>query len=563
MMETEDSKRRKVSDERMELTASSQQLQHSLSAPAAPGVRPRVLSAQGDNSGRTIAELYEMREELGKGAFSVVYRAINRETKEQVAIKLIRLANFKGSERERQERILDNEIKIMQKILKDCKNTKNLIVIKDVVREEHRLAIIMEVLQGKELFDRIVARQRYTERDAAQLMNSIMQAVKTLHTAGIIHRDLKPENLVFTDDAEDAEVKITDFGLAMVQGWQDVHNTVVGTPNYVAPEVVSIRPRGPFYGPPCDVWSMGVILYTMLVGYPPFYHQQVPKLFKQIRAGDYEFHKDQWKDISSQAKDLVSKMLVVDPKKRLTCDEVLAHPWLRSAPNSELAKTQQEMRSYNAKRRFKTAAMAVVWGAQLGLRRKLLNMIDSSEAKVFKLEELQRIRSAFQMHATHERIDKTAFISTMKSLGFNNLPNDRLFALFDRNGDDKIEYKEFLSSLATLREPGENALKMCFHIYDEDGSGFISKNEVAKVLRTILHVDNETLGYKLEEIFQKLDTNGDGQISYEEFKTGIFSEPVLVESFLKPMDSLASLPMENFKVTNLERGIIDQHFLEE
>ena len=510
---------------------------------------------------RTIAGLYEMLGELGRGAFSTVYRARSRETGELVAVKVIQLGTFAASERERQERILDNEIRIMQRVVSDCEDTRNLIEIRDVVREEQRLAIVMEVLEGRELFDRIVQKQRYTERDAAGLLKTMIRAVLALHRAGIIHRDLKPENLVFTTDAEDAEVKITDFGLAMVTSWPDVHQTVVGTPNYVAPEVVSIEPRGPFYGPPCDVWSMGVILYILLVGYPPFYHDNVRELFKQIRKGAFEFHREQWKNISKEAVDLVRKMLVVDPRQRLTCEQVLQHPWLQGhAPDKELASTLEEIRRLNAKRRFKAAAMAVVWGAQLGLRRKLLTLVDSSSAKVFTLDELQRIRSSFQIHSTNNKMDKAAFHATMRRLGFEGAI-DRMFELFDRNGDDSIDYKEFLSNLATLRESGEDALKLCFDIYDEERKGAISKQDIGKVLGGILPVQDHIMADKLESIMQKLDTDGDGTITYAEFKAGIFSEPVLVQAFLQPLDKIAELPEEFFMSTDIARGIIDQRYI--
>jgi len=206
--------------------------------------------------------------------------------------------------------------------------------------------------------------------------------------------------------------------------------------------------------------------------------------------------------------------------------------------------------------------MAVVWGAQLGLRRKLLHLVDSTEARVFNLDELQRIRSSFQLHALHGRMDKAAFHSTMKRLGFEDVPVDRMFELFDRNGDGSIDYKEFLGSLATLRESGEAALRMCFQIYDENSTGSISRVDISKVLGNILSgFDNETLTAKLEEIFQRMDTNGDGEIQYEEFKAGIFSEPVLVQCFLQPMDHIGSLPMEHFVSSDINRGIIDQRYI--
>jgi len=512
-------------------------------------------------SDKTIAGEYEILDELGTGAFSIVYRAKNRVSGELVAAKIINFANMKQSDRPRQEKILANEIKIMNRIVENCGDNEHLIQIKGVIREPHRLAIIMELLDGGELFDRIIQKQRYTERDAAVLMNKIMSAIQTLHREGIVHRDLKPENLVFASNDEDAYVKITDFGLAQVMSWPDVHQTVVGTPNYVAPEVVSVNPRGPFYGPPCDIWSMGVILYILLVGYPPFYHDNVRELFKQIRRGDYEFHKDQWANISKEAKELVSKMLTVDPKKRITCDEVLAHSWMRHAPSDPLAGTVLQLKKLAAKRRFKAAAMAVVWGAQLGLRRKLIHLVDSHEARVFTMDELQRIRASFQQHSSDGTMDRVAFHGTLKQLGFENLPIDRMFDLFDRNGDGTLDYKEFLGNLATLRESGEDALKLCFQVYDEKNTGFISKVDIAKVLKTMLNVDSSTLSAKLESIFQRLDQNGDGNISYDEFKAGIFSEPVLVQAFLAPMDSIGTIPIENFVSTQMQRGFIDSKYL--
>jgi len=512
---------------------------------------------------RKISELYDVKEELGKGAFSIVHKGVHRGSGLEVAIKVIQLSCLSEAERERQERILENEIKIMQRIISHCEDTTNLIEIKDVVREESRLAIVMEILRGKELFDRIVARQRYTEQDAAFLMNKIIKAVRTLHRAQIIHRDLKPENLVFAGDEEEAEIKITDFGLSLNKEGRDVHSSVVGTPNYVAPEVVAIKPRGPFYSEQCDMWSCGVILYILLVGYPPFYHEDVKQLFRQIRAGKYEFHFEQWKHCSNEAKDLVSKMLVVDPRRRLTTDQVLAHPWMRNAPNSELNSTIVEMKKTRARAKFKAAAFAVRWGAVLGLRRKLLTLVDSTDARVFNLDELQRIRASFSLHATDNKLDKIQFEQALRRLGFQNVPIDRMFELFDKNGDGTIDYKELLGALAVLRESGEAALAFCFRIFDENDTGHISKADVGKVLSITLRKDSSALTEKLEQIFADIDRNGDDLISYEEFKAGIFISPELVQAFLQPMDDIADLPEENFMLDEIERGYIDSSYLQD
>uniref|UniRef100_A0A7S3V2L9 Calmodulin n=1 Tax=Aplanochytrium stocchinoi TaxID=215587 RepID=A0A7S3V2L9_9STRA len=494
-----------------------------------------------------IRDLYDIGKELGRGAFSVVYQATCKETGEQVAVKVVSYSTFRPGDLERQKKILENEVRIMQKISVEIPDNPNLIRLKRVVREDTRMGIVMELLKGKELFERIVKRKKYTEHDAAMLMVRIMKAIQALHKVNILHRDLKPENLVFENEGDDAEVKISDFGLGSVMGWPDVHNSVVGTPNYVAPEVVSVRPRGPFYGPPCDVWSMGVILYILLVGYPPFYHDVPRELFKLIRRGRYEFHERKWAGISDAAKDLVTRMLVVDRTRRVTITEFLQHPWILSqAPDTNLSDTLTNLKKLNAKRRFKAAAMAVVWGVQLGLRRKLLSLVDNSVANVFNLQELSKIRDTFYRYASADAtIAIPAFRATMYELGFQDLPIERVFNLFDQNGDGRIDYKEFLTNLATLRESGEPALKFCFDVYDTDGSGYISRHNVANVLSSVIRdnvTDPNQVSMQLESIFQAFDEDGDGKISYEEFTTGIFTKgPILVEHFLGPMDKLSEL----------------------
>lgn len=488
----------------------------------------------------------------------MVYEGRCRTTNEKVAVKIISYHTFKPQDQLRQKQILENEIRIMQKIIVEIPENKNLIRLKRVVREQSRMGIVMELLEGRELFERIVERKKYTERDAARLMRNLTLAVKSLHEKNILHRDLKPENLVFESEGEEAEIKISDFGLGCVVDWPDVHKSVVGTPNYVAPEVVSVKPRGPIYGPECDVWSLGVILYILLVGYPPFYHELPRELFKIIRKGKFEFHQKQWQGISELAKDLVRNMLVVDRTKRYTTDQVLSHPWLSQAQqDTNLSNTLSNLKKLNAKRRFKAAAMAVVWGAQLGMRRKLLSLIDSSVANVFTIQELSRIRTTFNKYSKNElstargtgaTLTKSTFETALTELGFTELPIDRMFALFDQNGDGRIDYKEFLTKLATLRESGESALKLCFEIYDEEGNGFISKKDVEKVLSNVLKEDlaesededvEAEIQTQLEKIFQAFDTNQDGKISYKEFTEGIFAKgPILVEHFLEPLDHI-------------------------
>jgi serine/threonine protein kinase len=208
----------------------------------------------------------------------------------------------------------------------------------------------------------IIARGHYSEKDAANLMRDSLDALKYLHSLGVVHRDLKPENLLYASGEEGSEmydvIKLADFGLAkVVQGGND-HSmtTTCGTPGYVAPEVLEQKGG---YGPEVDVWSMGVILYILLCGFPPFYDENNAVLFQQIKKGDYSFPSPYWDDISDGAKDLVKKILQINPQTRLTIQQCLDHPWMSSASDTPLASQQEQLRKFAARGRFKKAINTV------------------------------------------------------------------------------------------------------------------------------------------------------------------------------------------------------------
>jgi len=190
----------------------------------------------------------------------------------------------------------------------------------------------MELLSGGELFDAIVEKGQYSEHDAAVATKAIAEAIRYLHGIGVVHRDLKPENLIYDSTVQSKrKLKITDFGLAKHRKDGARMATACGTPGYVAPEVLKAGGTGTGmskYGPEVDLWSLGVIVYILLCGFPPFYHENTSELYKQIRAGHFEFIDPYWTDISQAAKDLIKGLLTVDPKKRLTPDQVLQHPWV-------------------------------------------------------------------------------------------------------------------------------------------------------------------------------------------------------------------------------------------
>merc|ERR1719222_1191188 len=186
--------------------------------------------------------------------------------------------------------------------------------------------LVMELVTGGELFDRIVSRGNYTEKDAASLMATLCDALNYLHGKHIVHRDLKPENLLYSSPADDAIIKVADFGLARVVSGKDMMKTACGTPGYVAPEI--LKNQGYDSGA-VDVWSAGVILYILLCGFPPFYEEELPALFDQILHARFDFPSPWWDNISKEAKDLVKAMLVIDPAARLTAAQVMEHPFVK------------------------------------------------------------------------------------------------------------------------------------------------------------------------------------------------------------------------------------------
>lgn len=184
------------------------------------------------------------------------------------------------------------------------------------------------------------------------------------HDRGIVHRDLKPENLLYTTAREDAVLKLADFGLAQLIEPAEMMHATCGTPSYVAPEVLSKDPKKG-YGKEVDMWSIGVIFYILLCGFPPFYDEDNAVLFNSIRKGEYEFPSPYWDSVSTEAKDLVSKLLVVDPSQRLTAQQTLNHPWLKTASTALLPHFASNMRSWNARRRMRGAMRVIQMAVHL------------------------------------------------------------------------------------------------------------------------------------------------------------------------------------------------------
>lgn len=278
------------------------------------------------NKGKSVTDCYTIGKELGRGAFAVVKECVHKTTKQKYAIKII----DRQAMGDTNEVALQREIEIMQKV-----NHPNVIMLRAVFEDKKHVYLVMELVTGGELFDKIVERGNYSEADAAELTRAIVEAIGYLHSKGIAHRDLKPENLLLRTKQTATEVKIADFGLSRMINEQAMMKTACGTPTYVAPEVLT----NTGYGPGVDMWSIGVITYILLCGFPPFYGDTIPEMFEQIMAGKFDFPNEYWGNISKDAKDFISKLLLVDSAKRLSAEDALKHPWLqpKGAPPTQLS----------------------------------------------------------------------------------------------------------------------------------------------------------------------------------------------------------------------------------
>ncbi|KAG1703463.1 hypothetical protein DVH05_007411 [Phytophthora capsici] len=268
---------------------------------------------------------YKLGRKLGSGAFSVVHIATHRETRKQVAVKCIAKASLGPQD----VHSLKQEVEVMSSL-----NHPNIVPLLDYFEEERYYYIVTPLCTGGELFDDLVKRKSYTEEDARVLMRKLASAIDYLHSRGIVHRDLKPENILLKTSAPGAEVMIADFGFARPMNGSR-RGTACGTPGYVAPEVVQGEP----YGAEVDCWSLGVILFILLCGYPPFPGANHATVLDKVVKAKYQFESPYWDEVSDEAKDLVSELLTVDRTKRLDASGILAHPWMDETRASTISTT--------------------------------------------------------------------------------------------------------------------------------------------------------------------------------------------------------------------------------
>uniref|UniRef100_T1DG40 calcium/calmodulin-dependent protein kinase n=1 Tax=Cupiennius salei TaxID=6928 RepID=T1DG40_CUPSA len=338
---------------------------------------------------------YELKDELGKGAFSIVRKCVQKHTGLEFAAKIINTKKLSARDFQKLER----EARICRKL-----NHQNIVRLHDSIQEEGYHYLIFDLVTGGELFEDIVAREYYSEADASHCIQQILESVHHCHVNSIVHRDLKPENLLLASKDKGAAVKLADFGLAIeVQGEQQAWYGFAGTPGYLSPEVLKKDP----YGKPVDIWACGVILYILLVGYPPFWDEDQHRLYAQIKAGAYDYPSPEWDTVTPEAKNLINSMLTVNPSKRITASEALKHPWIcqreRVASTLHRQETVDCLKKFNARRKLKGAILTTMLATRNFSSRSMVNK---------KSDGGSQVKESTDSNATLEEEDVRAIKNT-------------------------------------------------------------------------------------------------------------------------------------------------------
>ncbi|KAJ6793627.1 calcium-dependent protein kinase 13-like [Iris pallida] len=485
--------------------AAHEEIKHHSPRPAKPRDKPPPPSAPSSilppGSAAAVDANYSVDRdrELGRGEFGVTYLCHDRSSGEHLACKSI-------SKKKLRTAVDVEDVRREVAIMRHLPPNPSVVTLREACEDERAVHLVMELCEGGELFDRIVARGHYTERAASEVVRTIVEVVQICHRHGVIHRDLKPENFLFANKKESSPLKAIDFGLSIFFKPGEKFSEIVGSPYYMAPEVLKRN-----YGPEIDIWSAGVILYILLCGVPPFWAETEQGVAQAILRGHIDFKREPWPSVSDNAKDLVRQMLEPDPKLRLTAKQVLEHPWLQNAkkaPNVPLGDVvKSRLKQFSMMNRFKRRALRVIADhlstEEVEGIKEVFKKIDTDNDGIVSCEELKSGLVKFGTHLVESEVQM-------------------LIEAVDMNGTGKLNYGEFAAiSLHLQKMANDEHLRKAFSYFDKDGNGYIEPEELREALAEDGAVDSMDVA---NDILQEVDTDKDGRISYEEFaammKTG-------------------------------------------
>ncbi|KAK4724600.1 hypothetical protein R3W88_027379 [Solanum pinnatisectum] len=437
-----------------------------------------------------IRDLYTLGRKLGQGQFGTTYLCTENSTGAEYACKSISKRKLISKEYVEDVR---REIQIMHHLA----GHRNIVTIKGAYEDPLYVHIVMEICSGGELFDRIIQRGHYSERKAAELTKIIVGVVEACHSLGVMHRDLKPENFLLVNKDDDFSLKAIDFGLSVFFKPGQIFTDVVGSPYYVAPEVLLKH-----YGPEADVWTAGVILYILLSGVPPFWAETQQGIFDAVLKGHIDFDSDPWPLISESAKDLIRKMLCMQPSERLTAHEVLCHPWICEngvAPDRALdPAVLSRLKQFSAMNKLKKMALRVIAESlseeEIAGLREMFKAMDTDSSGAITFDEL--------------KAGLRKYGSTLKDTEIRELMDAA-----DVDNSGTIDYGEFIAATVHLNKlEREEHLIAAFQYFDKDGSGYITVDEVQQAC-----IEHNMTDVYFEDIIREVDQDNDGRIDYGEF----------------------------------------------
>nr|GEV61980.1 calcium-dependent protein kinase 26-like [Tanacetum cinerariifolium] len=446
----------------------------------------KVLKTKSGN----LRDHYTVGVKLGHGQFGTTSICIDKKNGKQFACKSIA----------KRKLVTDDDVEDVRKeveIMHHLSGHPNVVSIKGAYEDSYDVHLVMELCGGGELFERITQKGHFTERKAADLLRTIASVIEGCHSLGVMHRDLKPENFLFVDKDEDSSLKAIDFGLSTFFKPGDIFTDIVGSPYYVAPEVLLRH-----YGSEIDIWSAGVILYILLSGVPPFWGETENDVFREILQGELDFSFDPWPVISESAKDLIKKMLLRDRCRRITAYEVLRHPWISVdgvAPDKPLdPAVLTRLTQFSVMNKLKKMALKVIASKlseeEIAGLTKMFKMIDTDNSGCITFKELKDGLKNFGAD-----LDESGIRDLMLSA--------------DIDSSGTIDYDEFVAAtLHFSKVDREDRLFSAFSYFDKDGSGYITRDELQQACKEF-GVDY----IHLEEIIKEVDQNNDGRIDYSEF----------------------------------------------
>ncbi|KAI3778505.1 hypothetical protein L2E82_07858 [Cichorium intybus] len=441
-----------------------------------------------------LKQIYHIGKELGRGQFGITYLCTEKNSGLKYACKSIskrKLVTKKDMDDVRREIMM----------LQHLTGQPNIVEFRGAYEDDSSVHLVMELCNGGELFDRITRKGSYSEKEAAKIGRQIVNVVHVCHFMGVMHRDLKPENFLMVSQDEESPLKATDFGLSVFIEEGKIYKEIVGSAYYVAPEVLRRR-----YGKEIDVWSAGVILYILLSGVPPFWGETEKAIFEEILEGKLDLQSPPWPSISDGAKDLISKMLTRNPKKRITADKALEHPWLKEDGDASEQPIDSavliRMKQFRAMNKLKKLALKVI-----------AENIDSTE-------EIKGLKQMFNNMDT----DGSGTITYQElKIGLSKLGSklaeaeiQQLMEAADVDKSGTIDYHEFVAATMHRHKlDKEENLYKTFLFFDKDHSGYITRDELKHAMAQYGMGDEATL----DEVLDDVDTDKDGKINYDEFVT--------------------------------------------